>query len=190
MPTPTYDGVVTSELDESAEDKRLLVQFYFEAVKNEFKSAQEGRPIFDDVPMIKIITPGSRDVMVAQANERYQTRFPRHWEAFQKKMSQVVEGTPLEQVPFLTVSQIAELKAVNCLTLEHLATMSDQNAAKFMGMNGLRQKAKDYLEAAKSAAPLTRLQAELAKRDNEIEVLKNQLAEQGKQLQKLTTKTA
>lgn len=185
MPTPEYDGIVTSELDESAEDKRLLVQFYYAAVKNEARSAQEGRPIFDDVPMIKIITPGSRDVMVNVVNDRYKQRFPRQWEAFEKNAEQLVDGTPLEEVPFLTVGQIAELKAVNCLTLEHLASMSDQLASKLMGMHSLRQKAKQYLEAAESHAPLARLQAELDKRDHEVQALQNQVQELNKRLQKV-----
>ncbi len=188
MPTPTYDGVVTSELNESEEDKRLLVQFYTEAIKNESKSAEAGRPIFDEIPMIRIITPGSRDVMVNVVNDKYKERFPRHWERFLKQQEQSVDGTPLEQVPFLTVGQIAELKAVNCLTLEHLATMSDQLASKMMGMNSVRQKAQAYLAAAKDAAPITKLQAEIERRDNEIDTLKKQLAALQTQMAKLVKK--
>jgi hypothetical protein len=188
MPTPTYDGVVTSDLNESEEDKRLLVHFYTEAVKNEAKSAEAGRPIFDEIPMIRIITPGSRDVMVNVVNDRYKERFPRQWERFTKQLEQSVDGTPLEQVPFLTVGQIAELKAVNCLTLEHLAGMSDQLASKLMGMHSLRQKAKAYLEAANNAAPLTKLQAELEQRDAEIESLRNQLKTLQAQMSKLVKK--
>ncbi len=185
MPTPTYDGVVTSDLNESEEDKRLLVKFYLAAVKNEVRSAEAGRPIFDDVPMIQIITPGSRDVMINRVSEQYKQRFPRHWEHFQKGLEQVVDGTPLEEVPFLTVGQIAELKAVNCLTLEHLATMSDQLAQKMMGMHGIRKKAKEYLEAAESAAPITRLNDELAKRDAQLAALTEQNKKLSAQLEKL-----
>lgn len=188
MATPEYDGVVTADLDESAEDKRLLVHFYKEAIKNEFKSAQEGRPIFDEITMVKIITPGSRDVMVNVASERYQERFPRQWERFLKGQEQVVDGTPIAQVPFLTVGQVAELRAVNCHTLEHLASMSDQQASKMMGMHSVRQKAKDYLEAAKSAAPLTRLQAALEERDNKIAVLQETVNKLSAALDKLQAK--
>ena len=43
-----------------AGDSKLFVVFYMKAVKNGFKSEQEGRPIFDDVPHIRIYTPGDK----------------------------------------------------------------------------------------------------------------------------------
>lgn len=177
MPTPTYDGASFEDDQLYEDDKRLGVQFYYEAVQNKFKSDQEGRPIFDNVAMVRIFTPGSRDVMVTKANENYQRRFERQWERFLKNQTESQEGTPLEQVPFLTVGQIAELKAVNCFTLEQLAGMSDTLAGKMMGMSGLRQRAKALLQAAADEAPLTRMQQELEKRDNQIEVLQRQVAE-------------
>lgn len=185
MQTATYDGPSFDEDKAYEEDKRLGVQFYYEAVQNNFKSAAEGRPIFDEIPMVRIFTPGSRDVMVTRANETYQRRFERQWEKFKKQQAQVTEGTPLEQVTFLTVGQVAELKAVNCFTLEQLAGMSDTAANKMMGMNGLRDKAKMFLQAAADMAPLTKMKSELEKRDNEIEVLQRQVKELGEALQKL-----
>ncbi|TXH51659.1 MAG: hypothetical protein E6Q97_17895 [Desulfurellales bacterium] len=188
MPTPEYDGVVTSELDESAEDKRLLVKIFLQAVKNEAKSSEAGRPIFDEIPMIQIITPGSRDVMVNKLNDKYKERFPRHWERFQKGLEQLVEGTPLDEVPFLTVGQIAELKAVNCLTLEHLASMSDQLAQKMMGMHALRKKAKDYLDAAAGHAPIAKLQNQVDQLMAQVEALTNQNSKLSKELEKTLDK--
>ena len=176
MPTPEYDGVVTSDAVQSDDDKRLFVQFFMTAVKNEQKSAAEGRPIFDEVPMIRIMTPGSRDVMVNKAMQVYQERFPVQWDRFKRKLEPAQEGTPLEEVPFLTVGQIAELKALNVFTLEQLAGISDTHGRHFMGYNGMKQKAVAYLESAKSAAPITRMREELEQRDAEINTLKQQVA--------------
>jgi hypothetical protein len=176
MPTPNYDGAMFDQ-PQSEDDKRLYVQFFMEAVKNETKSAAEGRPIFDEKPLIRIFTPGSRDVMVTRATPQYQARFAAQWAKFQQSQEQAVDGTPLEQVPFLTVGQVAELKAINCITLEQLAGMADSLAQKFMGSHQLRQRAKDFLEVAKSAAPMTQLRAELEERDNKISVLERQVAE-------------
>jgi hypothetical protein len=175
MPTPVYDGTIYDDQSIHEDDKRLFVQFYMEPVKNAVKSAAEGRPIFDDVPMVKIITPGSRDVMVTRANAQYQQRFPKQWEAFQRNIAQTVDGTPLEQVPFLTVSQVAELKALNVLSLEQLAGLSDAVVHKFMGAQKMKQQAQTYLDAAKSAAPMTQLMAELEKRDAQLAALQQQV---------------
>jgi hypothetical protein len=188
MPTPVYDGE-TFETSQSEDDKKLFVQFFIEAVKNEFESTKQGRAIFTDVPMIRVMTPGSRDVTVSKVTERYKERFPRHWERFQKQLDQSVDGTPLEQVPFLTPSQIAELKYMNCITLEQLAGMSDSLASKIMGSQQIRQRAKDFLAAAQSAAPMMQLRAELEKRDDTIAEMKIKMEALEQAVTKLTAKT-
>jgi hypothetical protein len=177
MPTPTFDSDVYAEGQEYKDDARLVVQFFTEAVKNEAKSAEAGRAIFDEVAMVRIMTPGSRDVMVTRAGKNYPLRFPRQWERFQANQSQIADGTPLEQVPFLSVGQIAELKACNVYTLEQLANLADSVAHKFMGAQKMKQLAVAYLEAAKEAAPFTKLMDELEKRDAQIAVLQQQVAQ-------------
>jgi hypothetical protein len=174
MPTPTYDGE-TFDKTQSEDDKRLFVQFFMEAVKNEFESDKQGRAIFNDTPMIRIITPGSRDVMVNKATKSYQNRFPLHWERFMKQMEQQVEGTPLEQVPFLTVSEVAELKYLHCLSLEQLASMSDTNGNRIMGFNKMRQRAKDFLAAAQNMAPISQLRAELEEKTVQMSIMQGQI---------------
>lgn len=176
MPTPVYDGE-TFDQAQSEDDKRLFIQFFMQAVKNEFESDKQGRAIFNDVAMIRIITPGSRDVMVNKASAVYQRRFSRQWEQFLKQQEQQVDGTPIEQVPFLTVSQVAELKYLNCLTLEQLAGMSDTVGSRIMGFNKMHQQAQDFLAAAKNMAPISQLRAEIAEKDNKIEVMQRQLDE-------------
>lgn len=175
MPTPTYDQELPSL--ESEEDKKLFIQFFLEAVKQEYESQKQGRAIYKDIPMIKIITPGSRDVMITRVTDQYKRRFPRHWELFEKQLDQQVDGTPLETVPFLTPSQIHELKYLNCLTLEQLAGMSDQAGQRFMGFHKLKQKAIDFLAVAAGNAPISQLRAELEERDVKMKVMQDQIAE-------------
>jgi hypothetical protein len=149
-------------------DKKLFVVFFREAVHNEFKSLEAGRPIFDDIDMIRIHTPGSRDTMVGHAHYGYQQRFPKQWAQYKNGMEQTVSGTPLNQVPWLTVGQVAELQVMNIKSVEQLAGMPDNVAQKFMNHQALKQQATAFLEAAKGAAPLLKMQAELAKRDETI----------------------
>lgn len=177
MPTPTFDSDVYTEENQYKDDGKLLVQFFMTPVKNEVKSAQEGRPIFDEKPMVRIMVPGSKDVTVQRATEQYQLRFPKQWERFQKHQEQVADGTPLDQVPFLTVGQIAELKALNVFTLEGLAGMPDSTAHRFMGFNQMRDKARAFLEAARGLAPITQLQAQLDEMKNQNQVLARQVEE-------------
>lgn len=169
MSTDTIDFAMNFEDGQQSDaDKRLLVLFYREPIKNELKSVEAGRPIFDEIDLIKIITPGSRDTFVGDATYEYQQRFPAQWGRYKSGRDQASSGTPLNQLPFLSMGQVAEFNAVGCTTIEHLVGMSDSLSQKFMGHFALKQRAQEYLDAAKGAAPTLRLQSELAKRDEQI----------------------
>lgn len=90
-------------------------------------------------------------------------------------------------MPFLTVAQIKSLKAINCITLENLAGMSDTNVGKGMGLVQLRDKARAYLEAAKSAAPITALQAQLDERDALLKAQEDRIARLEAKLEQVMT---
>lgn len=154
-------------------DKKLLVLFYRDTVKNEAKSTESGRPIFDEIDLVKIITPGSRDSFVGDATEQYQQRFPAQWARYKAGRDQGHgSGTPLNMLPWLGIGQIAEFNAVGCHTVEQLVGMADSVSQKFMGHLAVKQRAQAYLDAAKESAPTLRLQAELQKRDDTIEELR------------------
>lgn len=176
MQTPTFDGVLFDHDNQYEQDNKLFVQFFTFAKQNNFKSEQAGRPIFDEVECVRIMTPGSRDIMVAKATMQYQMRFPKQYAAFKAGKDQPLEGTPLEEVPFLSVGQVAELKAINVRTLEQLAYMPDNLAQQVMGNFAIRQKAQALLESNKEHAPAKLLEAELAKRDKDLADLREQLA--------------
>jgi hypothetical protein len=177
MGTAVYDGTVFDTDNTFEGDEKLHVFFFTEAKQNMIKSAEAGRPIFDEVEMIRIFTPGSKDVLTNRLNEVYKRRFQSRYESWKTKKSQEIKGTPLDQVPFLTITQIAELKAYNVLTLEMLADLPDSAAHNFLGAQQLKQRAQAYLAAAKDAAPITALQAALEERDSKIEVLTGQVAD-------------
>jgi hypothetical protein len=165
----TLDYVMNFEDNQQAEaDKKLFVVFFKDVVKNEAKSIEAGRPIFDEIDLIKIITPGSRDSFVGDASPTYQERFPQQWARYKAGRSQEMSGTPLNQLPWLGVGQIAEFNAVGCHTVEQLVGMSDSISQKFMGHHAIKQRAAAYLEASKAEAPLLKMQEELKKRDDEI----------------------
>lgn len=159
-------------------DENLRVSFSLFPSEDQDASSKEGRPIFKDEVYITIMIPGERDFVHRQAWEKDYERFPQQYAAFKNKQNQdTASGTPLKVIPWLTNSQIKELEYFNCFTVEQLANMPDSTAQKFLQVNKLKQQAKDYLEAAKGAAPLVAMREELTKRDTEIEVLQRQVKE-------------
>src|SRR4030095_14232801 len=125
MATPVYEGEVYEDGQQFKDDDKLIVRFEMRAIKHKYETIQQGRPIYIDMPYSTVITPGSRDNLVTEATEHYQRRFAKQWAMFQLREKQQESGTPLDEIPWLTKSQIAELKAVNIFTVEHLVNMSD-----------------------------------------------------------------
>jgi hypothetical protein len=166
------------------DDSRLYVEFTMEAIHQTAKSEEEGRPIFKDVPHVRIHFPGDRTKQIfrpVKFEDDHQgpadpRRFPQQWKAFEAQQEQVQTGTPIEQWGPLTKSQAMEFKAMHIHTVEQLAGIADSNLS-WLGARELRDKAVSWLAQAETGKHAMHLQAELDKRDADIEELKRQVKE-------------
>lgn len=176
MSTDAIDFAMNFEQNQQSDaDKKLLVLFYREPLKDEPASIAAGRPIFKEVDLVKIITPGSRDSFIGDATEEYQQRFPQQWARYKAGRDQMQSGTPLNMLPWLSIAQIAEFNAVGCHTVEQLVGMPDAMSQRFMGHHAIKQRAQAYMDAATSAAPMLKLQAEVERRDEQIAQMQEQI---------------
>lgn len=159
-------------------DEVLIAIFKNHAIKNELKTAKEGRPIFDDMEICEIRAPGSRNVSVfpalsfshwendlntgEQTRVTYAERFSRQYQQFKAHTHQTKSGTPLDYAVFLTEARRAELRALNVYTIEQLGGI-DGNELKNLGSGGrdLKNKAMEYLEDARKGSPNTAMAAEI-----------------------------
>ena len=142
-----------------AADDTLLVKFFKHPHRNEDKSKEEGRPIFDDVDYIQIMQPGNKDsIIVRPATPMDKNRFAEHFKRYEARQDEeYIDGTPLSEVPFLTRSHVEELAYLNVKTVEQLVAMSDSNAQNIMGIQALKTKAKAYLERSSENAAAQQL---------------------------------
>jgi hypothetical protein len=141
-----------------AGDSKLFVVFSMKAEKNGFQSEQQGRPIFDDVPHIRIHIPGDKNSVTERpVTEQDKIRFASRWEKFLKGLQTADQGTPLEAWPVLSTGQVQEFKAMGVFNVEGLADMNDAFVQKFMGGNELRRKAQTFLKVSKDTAEAQRL---------------------------------
>jgi len=165
------------ELDaQNKADESLLVKFFIESVKNARKSLQHSRPIFEEKEYISITVPGSRDNISRPASDRDKQRFPRHYAAFKQRIELPIEGTPLTEWPMINRSLADELAFRNLKTVEQLANLNDSNMAGLNGAQGLKQKAKKWLETTKDDTILAKLQDELSERDAKLATQAEQIA--------------
>lgn len=135
-------------------DDRLRVRFYLHPKLNSARSEAEGRPIYEEIPYVEIMTPGNKDNIIQRpATDLDKQRFAERYRQFQAREDQErVEGTLLSEWPGITRGQVEELKFFQIQTVEQLAVLSDSNSQNIMGVQMLKQKAREYLENAKESA--------------------------------------
>ena len=181
------------------DDQNLFVQFTMEAIKQEFESEKQGRPIFKDVPHIHILFPGDKSREIKRPVRLTQeeagnappdpVRFPRQWAAFQNQQEQTHDGTPIEEWAPIGKAQAFELKALRIYTVEQLANVPDASLhAVGMGGRELRDKAISWLKNAEGGSEVSRLTAENSQLKADMEALKVQMAELAKSQKTLNLK--
>lgn len=170
----------------------LSVTFYTKAIENKAKSAEKGRAIFDEVEMVRIVNAGDnkteyhtraddpssvKDPVTNQRLTYAQLHFG-PYEAFKRNQEYVGEGTPIDELPFVSMARAEELKRVHIHTAEALAGL-DGKLLQDLGMDGrqLKEQAEAYLSNAAGVAETTRLSAENADMKSQIEELKAAIAQ-------------
>lgn len=153
------------------------IEFHWHPKKNGLKSKEEGREVFDQVPYIKITSPGAKQVVDREVRDEDKREYPRLWAAFEAGEERPEDGQPVEEWPAVNVAQVAELKAAGIFTVEQVANIPDQNL-NVLGMQArkLRSKAQAYMALAKGNAPFEQLAAENEQLRADIEIMKQQLA--------------
>lgn len=171
-------------------DSRLAVKFYKRAVKLEHETNEAGRPIYKDYDFVRIMVAGDNLTEIdTYAQESHKQRFPRQWLQYQASQdsSSEIHGTPVEQWPLISQSQAQELRAIKFLTVESIANASDlqlQRIGMIAGMSphSFRDKAKTFLNLAEESA-------EASKRAEEINQLKQELAQKEMENAKIKAET-
>lgn len=179
------------ESDVRNSDDNLYAEFYIRPIKQEFASQEAGRPIFQDVVYVKIMTPSDQLTQIDTiAREDHKARFPRQWAYFQNKQAgqQQVVGTPVGEWPLITASAAEELRALKFYTVELVANANDgqlQRLGMLAGMSGhsLRDKARAFLNLANDSAEEAKREAEIAELKAENEKIKAETAKQIAEMQ-------
>lgn len=164
-------------------------RFYMDSVQDELATASQGRPIFRDVERVEIILPGNPHLRpVHNVTDEHRQRWAPEYKAFRQGVEIAPQGTPLEEWPVLSRSQIMELKGLGLRTVEDVARMTDV-ATQRIGTGGqyLRERATAYLDDAAASAFTSRMSAENEKLQTDIAFLQKQNAEMKAQLDQLFT---
>ena len=178
------------ESDSRDADSRLAVKFYKRAMKLENESNEAGRPIFKDYDFVRIMVAGDTLTEIdTYARDSHKQRFPKQWlqyQATQDSSSEMI-GTPVEEWTLISQSQAQELRGIKFMTVESIANASDlqlQRIGMIAGMSphAFRDKARTFLNLAEETA-------EASKRTEEINQLKQELAQKDEETAKIKAET-
>jgi len=143
--------------------------------KNDEKSLDAGRDIYDEVPSISIQWPGG-DETVRALEERDKHEFPELWAAFSSGMGEVQSGMPLKEWTRITASALHELAYLGFRTVEQLAEANDDVRRRMGPLSQYIKEAQDWLEAANgSQAQVVALKESLEREQKRTERLEHQL---------------
>lgn len=167
-------------------ESNVFVEFYTDAVEMKAKSETEGHPIFEDRPFVRIIIPGdTANQIETRATDSHKSKYPEAWKRYQSNESTGHVGTPIEQWPQITRSQVKEAKYYEIHTVEQMSGITDAHITRLgMGFSDLRAKARAYLALAEDSAVATKQAAENERLQRELDDLKAQIKEMGKRKQK------
>lgn len=149
-------------------DEKLHVKFFSKAYRNDEKSMQANRPIYEDKDCIQIMVPGDKhNIIIRPVWDQDLQRWPKLWSDYKAGRAQVESGTPLKQAPFMTESLCEELAYMNIRTVEQLASLADSNMG-WMGSHDLKRAAQDFLKRTTSTDALIERMEQLEKSNRDL----------------------
>lgn len=170
-------------------DRQLHVSFFHEEIPDPKLTLEMGRQMYRTVEMCSIRRPGDRDVRIDRVEKMRpdpRLRFPLHYARFKAGEKVQVKGTLLREWGVIDRATAKSYEAVDIHTVEQLAGLSDTVCQQYRGSLADRQKARDWLDQVKGLEPVAKARAEAEELRAQVQALREQLEEQGHEIEKLT----
>lgn len=168
------DSAFSASNNPGSREPQNYVKFYRQWVRNNFKSAEEGREVGEERDFVLIISPGqSKTEVRRQANDNDKSTYRGEWLAYLEGKENQQTGTPIELLPGLPNGMGDALKSMYVMTIEQAAGLSDLAAQKLgMGAADIRRKAQEFMAGGNGGE----LKAKLAEAELTITTLRTTVA--------------
>ena len=159
------------------DDRRdqTIARFYTNAVEDTEATRLHGRPVFKNVPFVKVRVPDDPFTLIDHpASEADKRRWAREWDAYQHAEQKTAEGVPIAAFPVLSPADLATLRAYGVQTVEQLADLAEELVEKLgAGFMELRERARQFLQPASDTEQ--ELRAKVAELEKQVVNLKAQM---------------
>lgn len=165
----------------------VVPRFFRQEVETDQVDPDTGLKVFRSVEYVELLIPGDRgNAPVKRVTDEIRFQFRDAYERFKSSGAQhdmVGDGIPLKLWSGIKSEQARGLEQVNIFTVQQLAGLSDTNCSQpgTLGLRALRDKARQFLDAARETAPVAALQAQ-------IDELRKDAALKAQQLQEMIEK--
>lgn len=176
-----YDGFDTFEESLNRQgrfgaDRGMQARFYTRPIEDAEESAAKGRVVCKEVLFVQILAPGlTNNTVERKATDEDKRRFRRQYESYKENGESITDGTPLEQVTWISRSQVEELAYLKIRTVEVLAACSDEVCGRMPGLYDLKRKAVAFLDRSDREAPFTEIQRKNEVLEGQVAALQSQL---------------
>ena len=155
-------------------------RFYEDTVKTD-QIDENGLPVFRTIEYVELLIAGDKgNAPVKRVTDGVKQQFPdqyARWKATRVNPDMVGDGIPLSLWPLIPKEMAKALEYINVFTVQQLAGLDDNAISKpgAIGLRDMREKAKAFIESAKSAAPIAKLEIENKDLKSRLVMLEGQI---------------
>lgn len=179
---PQYDNI-----PRKVEQQHIIPRFFVDRKETDQIDPDTGLKVFRAVEYVELLIPGDKgNAPVKRVTDEHRRMYHQAYQQFKTSGESgdvVGDGIPLELWNGVKKEQAHGLKQIHIHTVQQLARLSDAHLAQpgMMGLRALRDKAQQFLEAARETAPIAALQ-------HQLDALKAEAGLREKQLQDMIAK--
>lgn len=181
----TFDVVqnapVNQQIPSKGDMSHVIPRFFEVTNKTDKIDNDTGLPIFQTVEYVELLIAGDKgNAPVKRVNDGIKQQYHQQyafWKAKKTNADMIGDGIPLSLWPVVPTEMVKALEYINVFTVQQLAALNDANISKpgAIGLREMREKARNFIESAKTMAPIVKLEAENGELKKRLELMQEQM---------------
>jgi hypothetical protein len=176
-----HDRVALQQRMPKKDNMAHITPRFFEETKKTNEIDENGLPVFRTIEFVELLIAGDKgNSPVKRVTQGVKDQFPNEYAMWKSKRinpDMIGDGIPLSLWPLIPTEMAKALEYMNVFTVQQLAALSDSSISKpgAIGLRDMREKAKAFIDSAKSAAPIAKLEVENRELKQRLELMQNQM---------------
>ncbi|TXH48659.1 MAG: hypothetical protein E6Q97_24265 [Desulfurellales bacterium] len=176
-----HDRVALQQRIPKKDNMAHVTPRFFEETKKTNEIDENGLPVFRTIEYVELLIAGDKgNSPVKRVTQGVKDQFPNEyamWKSRRVNPDMIGDGIPLSLWPLIPTEMAKALEYMNVFTVQQLAALSDGAISKpgAIGLRDMREKAKAFIDSAKSAAPIAKLEVENKELKQRLELMQTQM---------------